>query len=119
MISFKNFPKKNHITYTIIHRYQAKTLSMALKIAGETDYRITTRVTETMKPHIPDWFNLKYAILISRFDSQFLLNQMGDIMEDEDVSTAIDNQLAENAHEHEVTHKWVETEGVKPWGNRT
>lgn len=119
MINFSRFPRTNNVTYTIIHRYQAKTLAMALQLAGETDFRITSQITDELKPHIPDWFNPRYSVLVSRFDSQFLLNQMEDIMDDEDVEAACDRQMMADEKEHEENHKWVETEGVQPWQNKT
>lgn len=116
MISFKTFPKTTRKTYTIIPRYQAKHLTTALRLAGETNFRITSKVSDDIKPYLPAWFTPRYAIVISNFDSHFLLTHMHTIMNDEDVNTAIDEELEQNAQEHETTHAWVETEGERVWG---
>lgn len=119
MITFTTFPKTVEKTYTIIPRYQVKHLTTALQLAGETNFRITTKVSADIKPYLPAWFTPRYAIVISNFESHFLLTHMYTIMNDEDVNAAIDEELEQNAQEYENTHSWVETEGEQIWRNRT
>ena len=114
MIDFNKYPKTKEVTYTIIPRYYSGEFKIALEQNKVKDWKIRTcrahdkSMLEDIKEHLPEWFDARYSVLISHFDSQYVLNHIDEICYDEDVLKEIkeSNRLTED--DYKAIKEWNE-----------
>lgn len=104
MINFDKYPRTNKTTYTIIKRYQTRQLRTALELAKEQNWKIRTcsvhdkSMLNDIKNHLPEWFDARYAVLISNFEPNYVKQHINEIYEDKDVNTLLEK---ENKQSHQ------------------
>lgn len=95
MINFNKYPRKKEVTYTILSRSYVGPLRKALELANETDWQTRTckvhdkSMLDDIKEHLPEWFDARYIVLISHFESQYLQDHINEICEDKDVKKVL------------------------------